>query len=42
MIARWRQTRKLMQVARMLCELDSATPRRPAMRRCSRAVLARL
>jgi hypothetical protein len=41
MFARRRQTKKLMKVARLLCELDAVAPRRPARRR-ARAVLARL
>jgi hypothetical protein len=41
MFARRRQMKKLIQVARMLHELDAAAPR-PASRRRSRALLARL
>jgi hypothetical protein len=41
MFARRRQTKKLMQVARLMRELDAAT-QRPAVRRRNRAVLARL
>ena len=41
MFARRRQTKKLIQVARLLRELDSLAQRPPARRR-SRALLARL
>jgi hypothetical protein len=41
MFARRRQMKKLIQVARVLRELDAAAPR-PAPRRRSRALLARL
>jgi hypothetical protein len=40
MFARRRQMKKLIQVARMLRELDAAAPR-PARRRRNRAVLER-
>jgi hypothetical protein len=41
MFARRRQTKKLMQVARLMRELD-AVAHRPAVRRRNRAQLARL
>jgi hypothetical protein len=41
MFARRRQMKKLIQVARVLRELDAAAPRRGSRRR-SRALLARL
>jgi hypothetical protein len=40
MFARRRQMKKLVQIARVLRELDAAAPR-PTVRRRSRAVLAR-
>jgi hypothetical protein len=42
MFARRRQTKKLLQVARLMRELDAATQRPAVRRRRSRAVLARL
>ncbi len=41
MFARRRQTKRLLQVARLMRELDAVAPR-PASRRRNRAVLARL
>jgi len=41
MLKRRRQTKKLMRIARVLCELDAAAPRAKRDRRVSRVSLAR-
>jgi hypothetical protein len=42
MLARRRQNKKLMQVARLLRDLETVAPRPAVRRRRSRAMLARL